>query len=221
MLGPIIAGFGTAEQQARFLPKILSGEQRWCQGYSEPGAGSDLASLRTRAVDEGDAYRVSGEKVWTSDAHLADWMFALTRIDDSGRKQQGITFLLIDLAEPGVSIEPIISIDGHHTLNRVHLDGVWVPKDQRIGAEGEGWTVAKGLLNHERTGLAFLTLSQRKLATARAALEALAVEHDVLRLKRRLEQLQLEIDALASTERRVLVAVTQGRGAPQPRMRRP
>ncbi|MEM6708261.1 MAG: acyl-CoA dehydrogenase family protein [Pseudomonadota bacterium] len=210
MLGPIILAFGTAAQRQRFLPPILSGEVAWCQGYSEPGSGSDLASLRTQALPEGDGYRVNGEKIWTSDAHDADWIFALTRTSSAGRKQQGITFLLIDMRTPGITIEPIISIDGHHTLNRVRFDNVWVPRDQRVGDEGEGWTVAKGLLNHERTGLAFLTLSQRKLQTLRAALVAQGPRQETRGLRQRLERVQIEIDGLQTTERRVLAVTASG-----------
>lgn len=211
LLGPILAGFGTPTQQQEFLPPILSKQVNWCQGYSEPGAGSDLASLRTRAIATGDGYRVSGEKIWTSEAHFADWMFTLTRSSDAGRKQQGITFLLIDMHAPGVSVEPIITLDGHHTLNRVRLDSVLVPAAHRVGAEGAGWTVAKGLLNHERTGLAFLSLSQRKLRTARTALAELTPQHPETRaLRVRLEQLQVQIDALATTEMRVLAETAGG-----------
>ncbi|HYC05018.1 MAG TPA: acyl-CoA dehydrogenase family protein [Azospirillaceae bacterium] len=164
MLAPILYGYGTPEQQRRHLPGILANEVEWCQGYSEPGAGSDLAALRTSAVRDGDHYIVSGEKIWTSYAHIAHWMFALVRTSTGARKQEGITFLLIDMASPGITVRPIVTIDGrHHSLNAVVLDNVRVPVENRIGEEGRGWTYAKGLLTHERTGLAYVAQSVRRL----------------------------------------------------------
>ncbi len=149
-LGPVIIAFGTPEQQAHFLPRILDGTDWWCQGYSEPGAGSDLASLRTQAVAEGDDYIVSGQKMWTSHAHEADWMYTLVRTSREARRQDGITLLLIPLDSPGITVRPIRTIDGWHHVNEVFLDEVRVPQANRIGEEGKGWRCAKYLLERER-----------------------------------------------------------------------
>ncbi|HSG88573.1 MAG TPA: acyl-CoA dehydrogenase family protein [Pseudomonadales bacterium] len=217
MIGPILCGFGDDAQRARYLPGILDGSTRWCQGYSEPGSGSDLASLRTAAQrvrdDEvGDHYLVNGEKIWTSDAQFADRMFCLTRTDGSGRKQEGITFLLLDMRDPGVEVIPIISIDGRHTLNRVTLTDVRVPVADRIGDEGRGWACAKGLLTHERTGLAFVSESRRKLAVLRRALQA--GEGQVPRADAdflgRLDAVETELTALEMTELRTLAETAEG-----------
>lgn len=216
MIGPILCGYGTNAQRARHLPGILDGSVRWCQGYSEPGAGSDLAGLRTRAervqdATHGDHYRVDGEKIWTSDAQLADRMFCLTRTDASGKPQAGITFLLVDMRDPGVEIVPIVSIDGRHTLNRVVLDGVRVPVEERIGEEGRGWTYAKGLLTHERTGLAFVAESRRKLAVVRGALQRGAPPTpEEPAFRERLDALEAELDALETTELRTLAETAEG-----------
>lgn len=152
MIAPVLMRYGTEAQKSFYLPRILSGEDLWAQGYSEPGAGSDLASLKTRAVRDGDYYVVNGSKIWSTLAHHATRMFALVRTDDSGRKQEGITFLLIDMTAPGVTIRPIISIDGTHEFNQVFFDDVRVPVSDRVGAEGKGWEIAKYLLEFERGG---------------------------------------------------------------------
>ena len=167
MIGPVLKRFGTVEQQARFLPGIRASSTWWCQGYSEPGAGSDLAALSTRAVDHGDHYRVTGQKIWTSWAHYADWMFCLVRTRREERPQQGITFLLIDMTTPGVEVSPIVTLDGTHSFNSVHLTDVHVPKAQRVGAEGEGWAIAKYLLSHERLDNAGVGLAKRLMAKLR------------------------------------------------------
>lgn len=151
MVAPVIYTYGTDEQKARFLPRILNSDDTWCQGYSEPGAGSDLASLQCKAEREGDEYIVNGSKIWTSIAHAADWIFCLVRTDNSGRKQEGISFLLIDMSTPGVTVRPIETIDGFHHLNEVFFEDVRVPVENRIGEEGKGWTYAKSLLVHEST----------------------------------------------------------------------
>lgn len=212
MIGPILCAHGTEAQRARHLPAILADTVWWCQGYSEPGAGSDLASLRTRAVRDGDHYRVDGEKLWTSDAHKADRMFCLVRTDDTGPRQAGITFLLLDMRAPGVEVVPVLSIDGRHTLNRVILDGVRVPVEERIGEEGDGWRVAKGLLTHERTGLAFVSESRRKLRVLRAALAArtpgVPVDDDAFR--RKLDAVETALSALECTELRTLAETAEG-----------
>ncbi|MGA3800380.1 acyl-CoA dehydrogenase family protein [Pseudomonas fluorescens] len=153
MVAPVIIKFGTAEQKAHFLPRILSCEDWWCQGYSEPGAGSDLSSLKTRAVREGDHYVVNGQKTWTTLAHFADWMFCLVRTDPEARQQRGISFLLIDMKTPGITVRPIITLDGEHEVNEVFFDNVRVPVASLVGQENEGWTCAKYLLTHERTSI--------------------------------------------------------------------
>jgi alkylation response protein AidB-like acyl-CoA dehydrogenase len=152
LLAPVLYNYGTPAQQAHYLPKILSGEHYWCQGFSEPGSGSDLASLRTRAVREGEHYRVNGSKLWTTHAHFADHIFCLVRTDTSGKPQQGITFLLIDMRQPGVRVRPILTLAGDHEVNEVFLDNVLVPVADRVGEEGQGWGIAKFLLENERGG---------------------------------------------------------------------
>lgn len=149
-VGPVIFTFGTEAQKRRFLPEIVANRIRFCQGYSEPDAGSDLASLRTRAVREGDHYIVNGAKLWTSHAHFADWMFCLVRTGTEGRPQQGISFLLIDMTTPGIELRPIVTIEGHHHVNAVFLKDVRVPVENLVGQENRGWTYAKFLLGHER-----------------------------------------------------------------------
>ena len=150
MCGPVLIGYGTKSQQEHFLPKLLSTEHIWCQGYSEPNAGSDLAALKTKAVSEGDDYIVNGAKIWTSYAHLANWIFCLVRTSDEGPRQQGITFLLIDMNSEGISIDPIVNLNRVREQNTVFFQNVRVPKENTLGAEGKGWEVAKYLLNFER-----------------------------------------------------------------------
>jgi len=158
MCGPMLIGYGTEEQKSHYLPRIRSGEDIWCQGYSEPGAGSDLASLKTAAVADGDDYIVNGTKIWTSFAQHANMMFALVRTSTDGRVQQGISFLLIDMASPGITVEPIINLEGSHELNQVFFDNVRVPKVNRVGAENDGWSVAKYLLQFERFSMSSIEL---------------------------------------------------------------
>jgi alkylation response protein AidB-like acyl-CoA dehydrogenase len=152
MCGPVIIGYGTEAQKDYFLPRILSGEHYWCQGYSEPGSGSDLASLNTRAVRSGAEYVVSGTKIWTTHAHNANWMFLLARTRNTGRPQQGMSFLLTPMDVPGLTVTPIISMSGEHEVNQVFLDNVRIPVGNRVGEENDGWTVAKYLLEFERGG---------------------------------------------------------------------
>ena len=152
LLASVLYTYGTPAQRAHYLPKILSGEHYWCQGFSEPGSGSDLASLRTRAVREGDHYRVNGSKLWTTHAHFADHIFCLVRTDTAVKPQQGITFLLIDMRQPGVRVRPILTLAGDHEVNEVFLDNVLVPLADRVGEEGQGWEIAKFLLENERGG---------------------------------------------------------------------
>src|SRR5271165_3455787 len=170
MIGPIIAEFGTEEQKRRFLPRIANIDDWWCQGFSEPGAGSDLAALKTSAVRDGDEYVVNGQKIWTSTAHHADWCFCLVRTDPAAKKrQEGISFLLIDMTTPGITVRPIVSIDGSHHLNEVFFDNVRVPVDMLVGGENRGWDVAKYLLGNERTGIARLGKSKERVKFAKEA----------------------------------------------------
>ena len=163
MLGPVLMQFGTTGQCDFFLHKLANLDLWFCQGFSEPGSGSDLASLRTAARRDGDHYVVNGQKIWTTTAHLADWVFALVRTNTSARKQEGISFLLIDLKTPGITIRPIISIDGEHHLNEVFFDDVRVPVSNRVGEEDMGWKCAKFLLSNERTGIANVGFCRERL----------------------------------------------------------
>lgn len=167
MLGPVLLKFGTEHQRSHFLPRLANLDLWFCQGFSEPGSGSDLASLRTAARREGDFYVVNGQKIWTTTAHLADWVFALVRTQQGAAKQQGISFLLIDLRTPGITIRPITSIDGQHHLNEVFFDEVRVPAENLVGEEGRGWDCAKFLLANERTGIANVGLCRERLDYAR------------------------------------------------------
>jgi alkylation response protein AidB-like acyl-CoA dehydrogenase len=168
MLAPVLIAYGSPEQRARFLPKILTGEESWCQGFSEPGAGSDLASLRTAARLEGDRYVISGQKIWTSDARESDWGFFLVRTDPTVKPQRGLSFILTKMDTPGISIRPIRSIDGREELNEIFFDNVSVPREQLVGEPGMGWTYAKYLLEKERTASAFLYFNRRQLQKAKA-----------------------------------------------------
>jgi alkylation response protein AidB-like acyl-CoA dehydrogenase len=204
--GPVIYTYGNAEQKRRHLPGIVENKTFWCQGYSEPNAGSDLANLQTRAVRVGDDYVVSGSKIWTSSAHWADWMFALVRTNNSGKPQDGISFLLIDLRTAGITIRPITSIEGHHHLNQVFLDEMRVPVANRVGEENKGWTYAKFLLGHERVLTAEVGKAKRLLNRARA----LASERHVLDERRFLDsfaRLEVDVMALEWTTRRLLEKV--------------
>ncbi|MFK0089664.1 acyl-CoA dehydrogenase family protein [Pseudomonas sp. NPDC090755] len=153
MVAPVLIKFGSQAQKARFLPRILASEDWWCQGYSEPGAGSDLAAVKTRAIREGDHYVVNGQKIWTTLAHYADWMFCLVRTNPEAQQQRGISFLLIDMKTPGITVRPIITLDGEHEVNEVFFDNVRVPVENLVGEENQGWTCAKYLLTHERTSI--------------------------------------------------------------------
>ncbi len=164
MVGPVIIAFGNDAQKRHYLPRILSCEDWWCQGYSEPGSGSDLASLKTRAERDGDHYVVNGQKTWTTLAQHADMMFCLVRTDTGARKQEGISFLLIDMNTPGITVRPIITLDEDHEVNEVFFDNVRVPVQNLVGEENRGWTYAKYLLGHERTNIAAVGRSKRELA---------------------------------------------------------
>jgi len=214
MLAPVIMAFGTEQQKAEYLPKILHGEHYWCQGYSEPGAGSDLASLKLKAEADGDHYIVNGSKIWTTHAHVADHIFCLVRTDNSGRPQQGISFLLIDMDSPGVSVEPIITMAGDHEVNQVFFDNVRVPKANRIGEENQGWSYAKYLLEFERGGGFSAHRIRHELEQLRRLLDdAKAGNPDFDRhgdITRRVARAEIDLKALEITELRILSSVSGG-----------
>ena len=205
MIAPVLMAFGTPAQQRRFLPKIMAAEEWWCQGYSEPGAGSDLASLKTRAVREGDFYTVNGQKTWTTFAQYADWIFCLVRTDPAAKKQSGISFLLIDMKTPGVTVRPIITLDGAHEVNEVWLEDVKVAAENLIGEENKGWTYAKFLLGHERTNIAGIGIAKRELARLKSIAEAEGRLDDPL-FAARLAQVEIDLMALEITNLRALSA---------------
>lgn len=176
MLAPVLIEFGSPEQKARYLPPMLKGEEFWCQGFSEPNAGSDLANLRTAAVLDGDHYVVNGQKIWTSDAADSDWGFFLVRTDPNVKPQRGISFLLIKMDTPGVTVRPIRSIDGRTDLNETFLDNVRVPRGNLVGTPGMGWTYAKFLLEKERTASAFLYFNQREFAKAKSLAQEISID---------------------------------------------
>jgi alkylation response protein AidB-like acyl-CoA dehydrogenase len=220
MLAPVLYTWGTREQQARHLPPIREARITWCQGYSEPGAGSDLAALATRAVRDGDHYVVNGAKTWTSGAHHADWMFCLVRTDAGARKkQEGISFLLIDMATPGIEVHPILILGEQHTVNAVTLTDVRVPVSNRIGEENRGWTYAKGLLTHERTGIAGVARAQVQIEALKRVAAETGVDGgrliDDASFRRRIDEVTIDLLALEMTELRTLATVEQG-GAPGP-----
>ena len=210
MVAPVIMAFGTPEQQRRFLPGIASGEVWWSQGYSEPGAGSDLASLKCRAERRGDYYVVNGQKTWTTLGQHGDWIFCLVRTRSEGKPQTGISFLLIDMKSPGVSVRPIILLDGEHEVNEVWFDDVEVPVDNRVGEENQGWTCAKHLLAHERTNIADVNRSKRELERLKRIARAEGVWDD-LRFRDQVARLEVDIVALEMMVLRVLCAETSGK----------
>ena len=215
MLGPVLIQFGTEEQKARFLPRAANLDDWWAQGFSEPGAGSDLAALRTTAVRDGDHYVVNGQKMWQGMAQNADWMFTLVRTDPNAPKRQmGISFLLIDLRSPGVTIRPIITIDGRHEVNEVFLDDVRVPIDNRVGAENDGWTCAKYLLSSERTGIARLGMTKRLIARAKALCPDLPFAEG-RRVLEQLARLEAGVRVLEVTQLRILAAQVPGQADPR------
>lgn len=208
MVGPCIIAYGTPEQKAQYLPRILSGEDYWCQGYSEPGAGSDLAALQLRAVSDGDDYVLDGSKLWTTHAHHANRMFCLVRTRAEGKPQAGITFLLLDMTSPGITVRPVITLAGEHEVNQVFFEGVRVPKANRLGAENQGWTVAKHLLEFERGGGSAPGL---KVALERLGRSAAAEGLDEDRhYRRRLAEARIAVEAIDVSERRVLSALAAG-----------
>ncbi len=220
MVAPVIYTFGNEAQQQRFLPDILASNVWWCQGYSEPGAGSDLASLKTRADRDGDHYVVNGTKTWTTLGQYADWIFSLVRTSsDVARRQEGISFLLIDMSTPGVTVKPIITIEGEHEVNEVHFENVRVPVENLVGEEGKGWTYGKVLLQHERTNIAGVARSKYRVARLREKIARpvhgappLSEDRNFLR---KLAAVETELHALEFTELRTLAAVAVGK-APGP-----
>lgn len=216
LVGPVICRFGTPEQKARFLPRILSAEDYWCQGYSEPGSGSDLASLKTRAVLEGDTYRINGSKIWTTHAHYANWIFCLVRTDHDVSAQRGITFLLVPMDQPGITVTPIITIAGDHEVNQVFFDDATSGAENRIGDEGQGWTIAKFLLENERGGSCFapklIVDIDRLIASAGGVPSGTngAISHDPV-IARKLASLRLRARAFEITELRILAEIAKGR----------
>ena len=218
MVGPVLYSFGSEAQRAQHLPKILDGSVWWCQGYSEPGSGSDLASLKTSAQRDGDDYIVNGQKIWTTNAHKADWIFTLVRTDTEAKPQRGISFLLIDMKTPGVEVRPIVSIDGMHHLNQVFFSDVRVPTQNLIGEENMGWTYAKFLLANERAGIANVAHSERLV---KALVDITHTERDGFggaladskAFMSNLAATEVQLQALKALEARVVASVEET-GAP-------
>lgn len=219
MLAPVIMAFGTEEQKSEFLPKILSGEHYWCQGYSEPGSGSDLASLKLKAESDGDDYIVNGSKIWTTHAHLADHIYCLVRTDSQCKPQRGISFLLIDMNTPGLTVEPIITMAGDHEVNQVFFDNVRVPKSNRIGEENKGWTYAKYLLEFERGGGFNGDRLMHELDHLKKLMEDIkgtTPSFDISgSIARKAAKIEIDLKALEVIELRILSAVSGG-GNPGP-----
>ena len=212
MVAPVIMAFGSPEQQKRFLPGIASGDVWWSQGYSEPGSGSDLASLKTRAERRGDTYIVNGQKTWTTLGQYGDWIFCLVRTDSSGKPQTGISFLLIDMKSPGIQVRPIIMLDGGHEVNEVWFDNVEVPAENLVGEENKGWTYAKHLLSHERTNIADVNRSKRELERLKRIAKAEGAWDDT-RFRDEIAKLEVDIVALEMLVLRVLSAEKSGKNS--------
>ena len=217
MVAPVIYTFGSPEQKERFLPRIRSGDDWWCQGYSEPGSGSDLASLKTSAVRDGDDYILNGQKTWTTLAQYSDWGFFLCRTDPNAEKpQQGISFILVDMKTPGVEVRPIITLEGGHEVNEVWLTDVRVPAENLVGTENQGWTYAKFLLAHERSGIAGVARSKRGVEKLRDIASNETVDGEVLLKQpdfaRKVSQLEIDLTALEFTELRTLARESAGKG---------
>ena len=215
MVGPVIIAFGNTWQKQHYLPRILSSDDWWCQGYSEPGAGSDLASLKTRAERQGERYVVNGQKTWTTLAQYADMIFCLVRTASTGKRQEGISFLLIDMRTPGVTVRPIITLDGEHEVNEVWFEDVEVPVDNLVGEEGRGWTYAKFLLAHERSGIAGVGASKRELRMLKYIASQERRNGRPLiedpRFRDRIARVEIDLMALEITNLRLLAAEREGR----------
>jgi alkylation response protein AidB-like acyl-CoA dehydrogenase len=221
MIGPVLYTFGTQAQKRRFLPRVANLDDWWCQGFSEPGAGSDLAALKTSARRDGDHYVVQGQKTWQGMGHHADWMFTLVRTDPAVKPQAGITMLLIDMRSPGVTVRPIATIDGRHEVNEVFLDGVRVPVDCRVGEENAGWGITKFLLGNERTGIARIGMSKHLVRRAKALAAHVAADEGPLsqdtRFRERAARIEIGLKALEITQMRVLAAAGEHAATPDPR----
>jgi len=218
MVGPVIYTFGSQEIKDRFLPKTLNGDIWWCQGYSEPGSGSDLASLRTKAEksEDGKHYIVNGMKTWTTLAQHADWIFCLVRTDPSAKAQEGISFLLIDMKSEGITVRPIITLDGEHEVNEVYLDNVKVPVENLVGEENKGWTYAKFLLGHERSGIAGVARSKKGVERLKDICRAEMQDGQPLiedpEFQRKIAELEIDLTSLEFTELRTLAGEAAGKG---------
>ncbi|MCY1338505.1 putative acyl-CoA dehydrogenase FadE17 [compost metagenome] len=214
MVAPVIIKFGTQAQKEHYLPRILDGTDWWCQGYSEPGAGSDLASLKTRAVRDGDHYVVNGQKTWTTLGQHANWIFCLVRTDPEAQQQRGISFLLIDMQSPGITVRPIITLDGDHEVNEVFFDNVRVPVDNLVGRENDGWTCAKYLLTHERTGLAGIGASKAALRhLKRIAAQELCDGQPLLDdplLRAQIAEVEMQLRSIEISTLRICAAAAHG-----------
>jgi len=222
MIGPVLIAFGTEAQKRRFLPRIARLDDWFCQGFSEPGAGSDLASLRTQARLEGDHYIVNGQKLWTSTAHHANWCFLLVRTDPNAKKQAGITYLLMDMSFPGITVRPIVTIDGYHETNEMFLENVRIPVANRIGEENKGWNYAKYLLGHERSGIARVGISKMRVRRAKQLAARIPAGNGLLGedagFRERVAALEVELKALELTQMRVIVESTAAAaGRPDPK----
>jgi pimeloyl-CoA dehydrogenase large subunit len=208
MVGPVIAQFGNDEQKQYFLPKTANADIFWCQGFSEPGSGSDLASLRTRAERKGDKYVINGQKIWTTLAQYADWIFCLVRTDTAAKKQEGISFILVDMKTSGITVRPIITIDGGREVNEVFFDNVEVPAENLVGQENKGWDYAKFLLGNERTGIARVGASKAKVARIKelASMERVGDRKLIEdpRFREKLAAVEVELKALEMTQMRVV-----------------
>ncbi|SFQ25239.1 Acyl-CoA dehydrogenase [Bradyrhizobium sp. Ghvi] len=221
LVGPVIYTFGSEVQKKYYLPRIANAEDWWCQGFSEPGAGSDLASLKTRAVRNGDRYVVDGQKIWTSGAQYADWIFCLVRTDPDVKKQQGISFLLIDLKTPGVTVRPIRLIDGDHVVNEVFFDSVRVPIENLVGEENKGWGYAKYLLGNERFGDAGVGISKERIRLAKELAERACVRGarliDQTAFREKVAAVEVQLKALEITQLRVVASASkQQKGTQDP-----
>jgi pimeloyl-CoA dehydrogenase large subunit len=219
MVGPVIATFGNEEQKRRFLPATAKIDIWWCQGFSEPGAGSDLASLKTRAERQGDHYVVNGQKAWTTLGQYADWMFLLARTNRDSKKQEGISFLLVDMKSPGITVRPTITIDGAHEVNEVFFDDVKVPVENLVGQENKGWDCAKFLLANERSSIARVGMSKERVARAKLLAQQTPVGDGTLwddpAFPERVSRLEVQLKALEITQMRV-VAAGHSDGKPDP-----
>src|SRR3954454_20536593 len=221
MVGPVIAQFGNEEMKRRFLPATANADIFWCQGFSEPGSGSDLASLRTKAERKGDTYIVNGQKIWTTLAQYADWIFCLVRTDPAAKQQEGISFLLIDMKTPGITVRPIVTMDGGQEVNEVFFDNVEVPAENLVGQENKGWDYAKFLLGNERTGIARVGVSKeriRRIKELAAKVESAGrpmIQDEKFREK--LAAVEIELKALELTQLRVVADEGKhGKGKPNP-----